>query len=87
MLQPALGQFLDYLVVECGLAENTRLAYESDLEHFERFLTERRCRTDLRAVDAEDVVLYLEAGRKRGLNPNSISRALVAIKMFFRYCA
>ncbi|MBI5366831.1 MAG: site-specific tyrosine recombinase XerD [Planctomycetes bacterium] len=86
MLEPALGQFLDYLTVECGLAENTRLAYASDVEALARFLATRR-RPDVRSVKAEDVLGHLQAQRERGLDPNSISRGLVAVKMFFRWCA
>ncbi|MBI3271992.1 MAG: site-specific tyrosine recombinase XerD [Planctomycetes bacterium] len=87
MLDPALTQFLDYLSVECGLAANTRLAYESDLRAVERFLDGRgRGPVGPGQVTPEDVIRHLEAERRRGQAPNSVSRALVATKMFFRFC-
>lgn len=76
--------FLDYLAVECGLAENTLLAYRRDLERFVEHLR-RRGMTSAEEVDTECVVSYLMHLKEEGLAANSISRALAAIKMFFRF--
>jgi len=75
---------LDYLTVECGLADNTLKAYAHDLRAFRAHL-EASGLSDLAAVDAETVVDYLMNQKDRGLRVASIARALVAIRMFFRY--
>ena len=79
-----IDSFLDYLTVECGLAKNTLLAYRRDLERFATYLAHWAIRTP-GEVDADRVVAYLMHLKEEGLAPNSISRALAAIKMFFRF--
>lgn len=76
--------FLDYLVVEAGLADNTVLAYGRDLREFLRFC-ERNGVGDIRQVTSTLVQKYL---CKLGGGPkseNSAKRALVAIRMFLRF--
>ncbi len=81
----AVGQFLEYLRVECGLARNTELAYGHDLALFEAFLEpRRRARPD--RVGGADVVAFVADLAKRGLCPASRARALIAVRMFFRFC-
>lgn len=79
-----IDQFLDYVALERGLSENTRLAYRADLDSFDAFL-KRRGTQSFNAVGRRDILDYLMDERERGLRVNSISRRLVAIKIFFRY--
>jgi integrase/recombinase XerD len=81
--QDAADDFLEYLLVECGLAENTLEAYGRDLRHFFEFLStvETPALSDIRP---EHVSGFLRHERKRGLESASLARALVAVKMFFR---
>ena len=78
--------FLDYLAVECGLAENSIRAYRRDLARFCAYL-ETRKRTAFDAVKAHDIVGFMTHEKARGLSANSISRALAAIRMLFRFLA
>ncbi|MDD4872097.1 MAG: site-specific tyrosine recombinase XerD [Kiritimatiellae bacterium] len=77
-------QFLDYLSLERGLSANTRAAYGDDLTRFVHFL-ERKGVKSFNMVDRKHLLDYLMAEKERGLRVNSISRRLVAIKIFFRY--
>jgi integrase/recombinase XerD len=79
----AAEEFLDYLLVECGLAENTLEAYGRDLRHFFDYLAtaDNPPPADIRP---EHVSGFLRHERKRGLEAASLARALVAVKMFFR---
>lgn len=79
-----LGEFLDYLQVECGLALNTRKAYQGDLLHFLRHLENEGCEnfSDLKPAHFEGFMGY---SRDRGLCTTSVSRALAAARMFCRY--
>jgi len=79
-----IDQFLDYLSLERGLSANTRSAYEADLKSFHAYMEARRIRS-FNDVLRKHVLDYLMAEKERGLNLNSISRHLVAIKMFFNY--
>ena len=76
--------FLDYLVVECGLAKNTILAYRVALKHLSRFMHEKAIE-NVTSIKPERIIGFIEAERKRGLDQNSIARNIIAIKMFFRF--
>lgn len=76
--------FLDYLTIECGLSINTLQAYQRDLERLASFL--RIDQPDAwDRVTADQVIDFLAAEKTRGLATTSLSRALVAIRMFFRF--
>ncbi len=79
-----IDMFLDYVILERGLSERTREAYAADLVSFDTFLA-RRGITSANDVSRDDIVDYLMAERDRGLSVNSISRRLVAIKVYFAF--
>jgi len=79
-----LDQFMDHLVLERGLSENTRLAYGHDLSEFLAFLA-RRGRAGIQDVQRRDILDFLMEGKEKGLMASSLARRLVAIKVFFRH--
>ncbi|MBA4388600.1 MAG: site-specific tyrosine recombinase XerD [Verrucomicrobia bacterium] len=79
-----VDQFLDYVSIERGLSPNTRSAYESDLRSFSVFLEAHGTRS-FNDLKRKEILDFLTAEKDRGLNINSISRRLVAIKVFFNY--
>lgn len=79
-----IDQFFDYISLERGLSDNTRKAYLDDLRRFSRFLETSNIRS-YNTVRRKHVLDFLMAEKERGLSVNSISRRLVAIKIFFRY--
>jgi|WetSurMetagenome_2_1015567.scaffolds.fasta_scaffold154188_1 integrase/recombinase XerD len=89
MLQVAANPvetFLDYLTVECGLSVNTLQAYQRDLERFAAF-----ARVDdldgWASVQPDQVIDFMVDEKRLNKATTSISRALVAIRMFFRFMA
>jgi integrase/recombinase XerD len=78
--------FLDYLTVECGLSINTLQAYQRDLQRFSDHLGVS-LPEEWQRVTADQVVGFLVAEKARGLATPSISRALVAVRMFFRFAS
>ena len=79
-----LDSFTDYLVLERGLSENTRVAYHHDLSEFMDFLS-RKGRTGIQEVVRKDILDFLMEGKQKGLAASSLARRLVAIKVFFRH--
>jgi len=78
-----LRAFLDYLQAECGLAQNTRLAYRRDLCRFLAGLGDAA--GDLAQLTTSDVERFLRRCKREGLSPSSAGRALAAVRMFCRY--
>jgi len=76
--------FLRAMGWERGLSKNTRSAYRQDIHSLIAWL-ESNGKTDLRTVSRRDLTDYLYAQREAGMAPSTLSRRLVAIKMFFRH--
>jgi integrase/recombinase XerD len=83
-LRSDVAAFCQYLRAERGLAHNTVLAYRRDLEHFAAYFQHAQLRDPLqpRLAELSGFVSYL---REQGLAPPSVARALVALRMFYRY--
>ena len=82
-MENLLEEYINYLIVEKGLAKNSVDAYRRDLVKFEKFLRESKTTV----VDAEksDILSYLVFMRKSGLTSRSAARNIVAIRMFYRF--
>jgi integrase/recombinase XerD len=81
-MQALIDQFMDYVSLERGLSDNTRKAYLSDLLSFAGFL-ESHGVSSFNGVKRKNILDFLMAEKERGLSMNSISRRLVAVKVFF----
>ena len=83
-LEENLESFLDYLSIERGLAENTIISYRYDLVKYVRFLKKKKINSfnQTNKVLVNNYFVYL---RGKDLEINSISRNLVAVKMFYRF--
>ena len=79
-----IEDFLNYLLVERGLSENTISAYRSDLYKYSDF-TQKKRRLHPNEITRDDIRDYMMTQKKRGLSANSISRSLVAIKVLHRF--
>jgi len=77
----AVAEYLGALQAEQGASPNTLIAYRRDLADFLDFLGRR----PLAAVDADDVVGYIERLRRRGLRPASVCRRLSAVRGLYRH--
>jgi tyrosine recombinase XerD len=98
-LLPLMDRYLEHLLVEKGLSENTLKAYATDLRDFATFLRERSgkadngdldtaqrsCENSLALVDDRILFLYVVYARSRGLGGRSLARHLSALRGFFAF--
>ena len=77
-------EFLSYLLVERGRAENSVRSYRHDLGAYEEFLIGRGL--TLSTVKSADVDNYLGFLRALGLRSSSQARALAAIRGLHHFC-
>ncbi|MDR1520632.1 MAG: tyrosine recombinase [Planctomycetota bacterium] len=75
--------YLNFVRVECGLAENSIESYERDIRSFVDYLGPDR---SVQSVTGADVSGYIEWLARRGLCPKSRARMFVALRCFFRFC-
>lgn len=79
-----IHDFLSYLGSEKGLAHNTLISYQRDLEMLFDFLKERDI-SSLDLVREDDVIAFLAHLRAKSYASSSICRTLIALKTFFRF--
>lgn len=84
LMKALISQFLNYLSLERGLSDNTKYAYGADLENFAAYMGSAGI-SSVNDVKRENIIDYLEAERARGISVNTVSRRLVAIKVFFKF--
>ena len=85
-LQPdlsALTRFLDAAWLQRGLADNTRMAYRSDLEQFAQWLLLRG--QSLQQVRRDTVLEYLSWRLEAGYKARSTARFLSGARGFYQY--
>ena len=89
---PLVDRYLEHLLVERGLAENTLRAYSADLHSFMAFLqssgTAEPEQNDVPRLDevTERVLfLYVVHARRKGLTGRSLARHLSALRGFFAF--
>lgn len=76
-------EFLDFIIVEKGLAKNTVDAYGRDLSRFEVFLKERG--RPAKDAGREDIISFMTSLGRAGLSSRSTARNMVAVRMFYRF--
>ena len=79
-----LDRYLDFLMVEKGLAAQTIEAYSRDLVRYISFLVESG-RATMSEADTPLILKYLISMREDGLNARSRARHLVSIRGFYRF--
>jgi integrase/recombinase XerD len=81
-----LDRYIDFLMVEKGLAAQTIEAYSRDLVRYISFLVESG-RATVSEADTPLILKYLISMREDGLNARSRARHLVSIRGFYRFLA
>jgi integrase/recombinase XerD len=84
MLDAMLDRFLDFLLVERGLARNTLEAYSRDLIGYLQFLEAAGIK-DIQETNPETLYQFLGTLRARNLSPRSQARILSALRSFYRF--
>lgn len=80
-MKTEIGDFLIYIASEKGLCLNTAKAYEGDLTFFRAFIQDK----PLKKLTQSDVIAFLGKLQTDGKSASTICRALVSIKVFFRF--
>lgn len=84
-MRDLVQQFIDHIAYERGLAENTCVAYESDLLEFVHFLAETQKISSFSDVSRSDISAWLDVQHKAGLRAATRRRHLMAVKGLFAY--
>lgn len=83
-MQNEIKDFIAYIASEKGLSLNTIDSYRRDLEKFSCFFQETGGRS-LAEIDSFSIIAFLSKLKTVGYASASMCRALIAIKVFFRF--
>jgi integrase/recombinase XerD len=79
-----LPRYLNHLLIERGVTQNTLEAYRRDLRRYFQFLLQKDI-TKLQEVEPEVIIEYLVQIKGEGLSANSMNRALAALRGLYKY--
>ena len=79
-----VDRYLEYLLIERGLSENSLDGYLRDLESFQAFLGERS--SNIEVTTSQTLLLYLTYLRSKSLKSTSLARHLSSLRGFFAFC-
>ena len=83
-MEAHVREYINYIRIEKGLADNTIAAYGKDLRCFVEFAAPLKLET--REVTRGHIVEFLTTLYHRGLDSRSVARYLVSLRAFFRFC-
>jgi len=75
-----IADFLVYLGSEKGLSPHTLAAYGRDLKSYAKYSQGK-----VEEIDADQIIEYFQTLKNKGIASSSLCRALVSIKVFFRF--
>lgn len=84
-MQDLIGDFINYLSVERGLASNTLESYGRDLRQYYDYLRSKGHLLSLQEASRASIISYLLQMEKQGKSPATIARRLAALKAFYQY--
>lgn len=79
-----LDQYMNYLLVEKGLAKKTLASYSSDILRYIQFLEDNGIHRIAR-TDTPNILQYLIRLRDKGLGARSRARHLVSLRGFYKF--
>ncbi len=78
-----IDQFLEMMLAERGIANNSLISYKSDLLDFYKFLLKNNLREI--NVQTENIRELIEYLAQKGLQPRSINRKISAVKSYYEF--
>ena len=77
-------EFINYLQIDKKYSSNTIASYESDLNDYQKFMTEF-LKKDIYHIEKKDIKLYLKYLKDQNKSPKSISRRISCIRGFYKF--
>ena len=83
-MREQIEDYLHYLTIERGLAENTKTNYQRDLERYFVFLTEQQM-TDWQSIDRFLVIDFLQILKNEQKSAATIARMITSLRQFHQF--
>lgn len=83
-LQKQMEEYINYVILEQNLTNNTKESYSNELKKYELFLSKQEI-FDIKEISYDHIVHYLKELSEDGLKPQSISHSITVIRNFHKY--
>lgn len=83
-MREQIEDYLHYLTIERGLAENTKTNYQRDLERYFVFLQEQKI-VEWQSVDRFLVIDFLQILKNEQKSPATIARMITSLRQFHQF--
>ncbi|BBU40091.1 tyrosine recombinase XerD [Aeribacillus pallidus] len=80
-----IQDFIHYLTVERGLANNTIVSYERDLKSYKQFLNEKLNIQEVQNIQRYHILKYLHFLKDQGKSSKTIARHIASIRAFHQF--
>ncbi|ASS91807.1 MAG: site-specific tyrosine recombinase XerD [Bacillaceae bacterium] len=80
-----IQDFIHYLTVERGLANNTIVSYERDLKSYKQFLNEKLNIQEVQNIQRYHILQYLHFLKDQGKSSKTIARHIASIRAFHQF--
>ncbi|QFT89499.1 Tyrosine recombinase XerD [Bacillus sp. THAF10] len=84
-MQDELKDFIHFLIVEKGLANNTVVSYERDLKSYLQYMEKVECVGDLNKVSRSTILQFLKFLHDKGKSSKTIARHIASIRSFHQF--
>jgi integrase/recombinase XerD len=84
-LNDHIQDFIHYLTVERGLANNTIVSYERDLKSYKQFLNEKLNIQEVQNIQRYHILQYLHFLKDQGKSSKTIARHIASIRAFHQF--
>lgn len=80
-----MSDYIHFLTIEKGLAENTLKSYERDLKQYQLFLKKEYEISDVQSIERNHIKHFLLSLKEQGKSSSSISRMISTIRSFHHF--
>ena len=84
-MEKLIEQFIHYLMVEKGLAQNTLDSYKRDLTSYNKYLKKNFGKININDTNRSHIISYLLELKSKGRAPSTISRNLASIRSLYQF--
>ncbi|MDN3016632.1 site-specific tyrosine recombinase XerD [Paenibacillus sp. BSR1-1] len=84
-MEERIKEFMHYLIVEKGLAQNTILSYERDLKSYLHYLVKVEAIRSFNDVQRVHIVQFLGFLKEQGKSTKTIARHIASIRAFHQF--
>ncbi|MBS4209695.1 site-specific tyrosine recombinase XerD [Bacillus sp. FJAT-50079] len=80
-----LQDFIHFMVVEKGLAQNTIVSYERDLKHYLKYIVEVEQLSSLNDVSRIHILHFLSLLKEQGKSASTLARHIASVRAFHQF--